>query len=163
MMQQTAKSLVRIVEREPDRCSCGAGLRPTISLNAITDIDVTAMVEARILAARHDALLQGYTGLVRYIAYHLFRRRHYVDVDDLTRAGMSGLLEAIQWYGHETAEAFEAFASGCIRGAMLEFVRESDWSPRSVRRSLRSIEDEEKSAPEGDGPQSMAGRIRAQR
>ena len=137
MMQQTAKSLVRIVERGPDRCSCGAGLRPTISLNAITDIDVTAMVEARILAARHDALLQGYTGLVRYIAYHLFRRRNYVDVDDLIDAGMVGLSENIHRHGYDTAGRFEADVSICVRAAMLDFVRKSDWSVRAGRRARR--------------------------
>jgi RNA polymerase sigma factor for flagellar operon FliA len=90
--------------------------------------------------ARGNALLLMHTDLVRRIAYHLFRRRHYVDVDDLIRAGMLGLLEAIQWYGHETAGAFQGYASDCIRQAMLEFVRESDWSPRSVRAGPRSIE-----------------------
>jgi DNA-directed RNA polymerase specialized sigma subunit len=138
MMQQTAKSPVRIVEREPDRCSCGAGLRPTISLNAITDIDVTAMVEARILAARHDALLRRYAGLVRYIAYHLFRRRNYVDVDDLIDAGMVGLSENIHHrHGYDTGGCFEADVSICIRAAMLDFVRKSDWSVRAGRRARR--------------------------
>jgi RNA polymerase sigma factor (sigma-70 family) len=89
-------------------------------------------LQPRDLVAQGEALLQMHTGLVRSIAYHLFRRRHYVDVDDLMRAGMVGLLEAIRWYGHEPAVCFEAYAIGCIRGAMLEFVRESDWSPRPV-------------------------------
>jgi RNA polymerase sigma factor (sigma-70 family) len=96
--------------------------------------------------ARGEALLLMHTALVRRIAYHLFRRRHYVDVDDLIRAGMIGLLEAIRWYGHETAGAFQSYASECIRDAMLAFVRGSDWSPRSVRPSLQGIEDQEKAA-----------------
>ena len=83
--------------------------------------------------ARGEALLLMHTGLVSSIAYHLFRRRHYVDVDDLIRAGMVGLREAIRWYGHESARTFQGYATVCIRAAMLEFVRESDWSPRSVR------------------------------
>jgi hypothetical protein len=40
------------------------------------------------LSGRSEEPLLNYTGRVRCIAYHLFRRRHYVDVDDLIRAGM---------------------------------------------------------------------------
>ena len=36
-------------------------------------------------------LLLEHTGLVRCMAYHLFRRCHHVNIDDLKRAGMSGL------------------------------------------------------------------------
>jgi DNA-directed RNA polymerase specialized sigma subunit len=98
---------------------------------------VTAMVEARILAARHDALLQGYTGLVRYIAYHLFRRRNYVDVDDLIDAGMVGLSENIHRHGYDTAGRFQADVSICVRAAMLDFVRNADWSLRASRGGRR--------------------------
>jgi DNA-directed RNA polymerase specialized sigma subunit len=142
MMQQTPKSLARTVECEPDRCSCGAGLRPTITVNVITDIDVPVMAESRILAARHDALLLGYTDLVRYIAYHLFRRRNYVDVDDLIDAGMVGLSENIHRHGHHTAGSLEADVSACIRAAMLDFVRKSDWSLRAGCGARRSIEED---------------------
>jgi RNA polymerase sigma factor (sigma-70 family) len=92
----------------------------------------TMVLQPRDLVAQGEALLKTHAGLVRSIANHLFRRRHYVDVDDLMRAGMIGLLEAIRWYGHEPALCFEAYAIGCIRGAMLEFVRESDWSRRPL-------------------------------
>jgi RNA polymerase sigma factor (sigma-70 family) len=114
--------------------------------NTALKINSTMIADLTESVARGEALLLMHTGLVRRIAYHLFRRRHYVEVDDLIRAGMIGLLEAIRWYGHETAEAFQGYASDCIREAMLEFVRESDWSPRSVRPSLQGIDDEEKAA-----------------
>jgi DNA-directed RNA polymerase specialized sigma subunit len=127
MMQPTPNSLVRIVEREPERCSCGARLRPTIA--------VTVTAESRILAARHDALLLGYTDLVRYIAYHLFRRRNYVDVDDLIDAGTVGLSENIRRQGNDGAGSLQADVSACIRAAMLDFVRKSDWSVRAGYRA----------------------------
>lgn len=97
------------------------------------------MPEVGELAARQDALLSGHTDLVRRIAYHLFRRRNYVDVDDLIEAGMVGLREAMRGHERDSAEVFEAYASVLIRGAMLDFVRRSDWSLLSVRRGGRNI------------------------
>lgn len=149
-------NLVRIVDRDPDalqvsshcrqaegarRSVCCARLRPTIAVNAITEaieVDVTVLAESRKLTGQHDALLRGYAGLVRHIAYHLFRRRNYVDINDLIHAGMLGLREAIPGHGQNTAEFFEAYASVRIRGAMLDFVRQSDCSLRAGRRRLRN-------------------------
>jgi RNA polymerase sigma factor for flagellar operon FliA len=83
------------------------------------------------LAPHREALLLRHADLVKRIAYHLFQRRNYVDVDDLIQVGMGGLRAAIVGYGHDAARSFEANASVCIREAMLEFVRNSDWSLRS--------------------------------
>ena len=88
----------------------------------------------RKLAPHREALLLSHADLVRRIAYHLFQRRNYVDVDDLIQAGMVGLREAIRGHRHHAAGSIEAYASVRIRGAMLDFVRKSDWSLRRVRR-----------------------------
>jgi DNA-directed RNA polymerase specialized sigma subunit len=60
------------------------------------ETNATRMADPREFAGHGETLLLEHTGLVRCIAYHLFRRRHYVDVDvdDLIGAGMIGLLEA---------------------------------------------------------------------
>jgi DNA-directed RNA polymerase sigma subunit (sigma70/sigma32) len=168
VMQQMPNDLMRIVDRDPDslqalrriadqlgcdRIEAGspeslndvlAVRRRTIAaIMATRAIEINAPVtaESRKLAARHEALLREHSGLVRRIAYHLFRRRHYVNVEDLIQAGMVGLLEAIRGHRLDTPGSFEAYASVRIRGAMLDFVRTSDWSLRSVRRDLRSIEE----------------------
>jgi DNA-directed RNA polymerase sigma subunit (sigma70/sigma32) len=91
------------------------------------------------LTARCDALLSEHTDLVRRIAYHLFRRRTYVNVDDLVEAGMVALREAMRGHEHDTAVVFEAYASVLIRAAMLDFVRKSDWSLRSGRSGGRPV------------------------
>jgi RNA polymerase sigma factor for flagellar operon FliA len=97
------------------------------------------MAEAGELSIRRDTLLSGHTYLVRRIAYHLFRRRHYADVDELIQAGMVGLREAMRGHEQHTAEVFEAYASVLIREAMLDFVRKADWSLSPVRRSGRDL------------------------
>jgi hypothetical protein len=99
VMQQMPKNLVRMVDRDPHSLQLLCRIAPRIAVSAVAgaiEIDVTEVAERRKLTARHDALLLGYTGLVRHIAYHLFRRRNYVDVDDLIHAGMAGLSAAIR-------------------------------------------------------------------
>jgi DNA-directed RNA polymerase specialized sigma subunit len=80
-------------------------------------------------SAMRNGLPSAHVHLVKHIAHHLFRRRNYVDVNDLIDIGIVALVEARRAYGYDTAEGFEAFASRFIRGAMLEFVRKANWSP----------------------------------
>jgi RNA polymerase sigma factor for flagellar operon FliA len=81
--------------------------------------------------ALRDTHLAEHAHLVRQIAHHLFRRRTYVNVDDLIEAGMVGLDEAIRGCESNTVDDFEAFASTFIRRAMLRFVRNENWNRSS--------------------------------
>jgi DNA-directed RNA polymerase specialized sigma subunit len=51
-------------------------------------------------------------------------------------------MKAIREHGNETTGLFDMRANVRIREAMLEFVRESDWSLRSGRTPLRCVDDE---------------------
>lgn len=87
-----------------------------------------------------DSLVARHTALVRRIAYHLITRLPpSVQVDDLIQAGMIGLLEASRNYVRGHGASFETFAGIRIRGAMLDEIRKSDWTPRSLHRKLRQI------------------------
>jgi DNA-directed RNA polymerase specialized sigma subunit len=92
------------------------------------EVKATLVIDSGEMCALRDALLAEHIHLVRHIAHHLFRRRSYVDVDDLIEAGMVGLDEATRVYEHDSVKDFEAFASILIRRAMLEFVRRENWS-----------------------------------
>ena len=88
-----------------------------------------------------EALVLGHTSLVRQIAFRLLRRMPpHVEVDDLIQAGMVGLLEAADRYAPGKGAAFRTYAALRIRGAILDSVRKSDWTPRSLHRRLRDIE-----------------------
>jgi RNA polymerase sigma factor for flagellar operon FliA len=52
---------------------------------------------------------------------------------------MIGLLEAAGNYQPSKGANFETFAGIRIRGAMLDEVRRSDWTPRSVHQKLRQV------------------------
>jgi RNA polymerase sigma factor for flagellar operon FliA len=90
---------------------------------------------------QHELVLR-HADLVKRIAYHLVSRMPpNVEVDDLIQAGMMGLLDAAKHYSASKGANFETYAGIRIRGAMLDEVRKSDWTPRSVHRSMRHMAD----------------------
>lgn len=87
-----------------------------------------------------DELVRRHAPLVRRIAYHLMGRLPpSVDVDDLVQAGMIGLLEAARNYATDRSASFETYAGIRIRGSMLDELRRTDWTPRSVHRKAREV------------------------
>lgn len=87
-------------------------------------------------------LIEKYGALVNRIAHHLLARMpNSVQVDDLTQAGMIGLLEAAKKYDDKKGASFETYAGIRIRGSMIDEVRKGDWVPRSVHRNSRMVSD----------------------
>jgi RNA polymerase sigma factor for flagellar operon FliA len=87
-----------------------------------------------------DELVRQHAPLVRRIAYHLMGRLPpSVDVGDLIQSGMIGLLEAARHYATDRSASFETYAGIRIRGAMLDELRKTDWTPRSVHRKVREV------------------------
>jgi RNA polymerase sigma factor FliA len=87
-----------------------------------------------------DELVKQHAPLVRRIAYHLMGRLPpSVDVGDLIQSGMIGLLEAARNYATDRSASFETYAGIRIRGAMLDELRRTDWTPRSVHRKAREV------------------------
>jgi len=93
-------------------------------------------------AAGHspDALVQEYAPLVKRIANHLRGRLpESVDQDDLIQVGLIALLDAARQYSPTKGASFETYAGIRVRGAMLDEVRNTDWTPRSVYRRQREL------------------------
>ncbi|MGD8672059.1 MAG: RNA polymerase sigma factor FliA [Thiogranum sp.] len=87
-----------------------------------------------------EDLVSKHAGLVKRIAYHLMSRLPpSVQADDLIQAGMIGLLEASRNYDASQGASFETYAGIRIRGAMLDEIRRTDWTPRSVHRKARQV------------------------
>lgn len=79
--------------------------------------------------------------LVRMIALKLSRGlTRTVEVDDLISAGTLGLIDAASRYDRERPAGFKAYAAIRIRGAMVDWLRSSDWLPRSMRAAVRREE-----------------------
>src|SRR5579871_4968866 len=79
---------------------------------------------------------------VRYLARRIHERlpRH-VPFEDLVNAGVLGLIDALHKFDGRKHVQFSSYAKFRIRGAILDSLRELDWSPRELRRKSRQIED----------------------
>ncbi|HYE23584.1 MAG TPA: FliA/WhiG family RNA polymerase sigma factor [Clostridia bacterium] len=89
-----------------------------------------------------ERLLLEHLPEVRYIARRIHDRLpKHVPVDDLISAGVLGLMDAFQKYDAAKHVQFKSYASFRIRGAILDSLRELDWSPRDLRRKARKLEE----------------------
>lgn len=63
----------------------------------------------------------------------------FIDEDDLQSYGMIGLIEAVERFDPEMGYKFSTFASKRVRGAIIDFLRELDWLPHSIRTDAKKI------------------------
>lgn len=93
-------------------------------------------------AEERDQLLLEHLPTVRYIARRVHERLpQHVELEDLISAGMVGLIDAFSKFDHSKKVQFKSYAQFRVRGAILDSLRELDWSPRELRRKARSIEE----------------------
>jgi RNA polymerase sigma factor FliA len=79
---------------------------------------------------------------VRYIARRIHDRLpSHVPFDDLVHAGILGLVDAVDKFRPDKNVQLNSYARFRIRGAILDSLRQMDWSPRALRRQARRIED----------------------
>jgi RNA polymerase sigma factor FliA len=78
---------------------------------------------------------------VRYIARRIHDRLpSHVHFDDLVHAGILGLIDAVDKFDPSKNVQLKSYARFRIRGAILDSLRQMDWSPRHLRRQARQIE-----------------------
>ena len=92
--------------------------------------------------AERERVLMEQLPQVRYIARRIHERlpRH-VPFEDLVHAGVVGLIDALNKFDESKHVQFRSYAKFRIRGAILDSLRELDWSPRELRRKGRSVEE----------------------
>jgi len=79
---------------------------------------------------------------VRYIARRIHDRLpSHVQFEDLLHAGILGLIDAVDKFDPSKNVQLKSYARFRIRGAILDSLRQLDWSPRNLRRQARRIED----------------------
>jgi RNA polymerase sigma factor for flagellar operon FliA len=100
---------------------------------------------------REQTILEWYP-LVRTIAFRLAKRcPASVDVEELVNVGVLGLIDAVDRFDKSRGVPFKAYAEIRIRGAMVDSLRESDWTPRSVRRKVIRLEQTRRDAQQNLG------------
>ena len=93
-------------------------------------------------AEERERLLLEHLPQVKYIACRVHNRLPaQVPLDDLIHAGVVGLIDAVEKFDPGKNVRLRSYAKFRIRGAILDSLREMDWSPRDLRRQARRIED----------------------
>ncbi len=77
--------------------------------------------------------------------HHIARRIHFrlppqVPLEDLVHAGILGLMDAVRKFDPNKNVRLKYYAEFRIRGAILDSLRQVDWSPRALRRKARRLE-----------------------
>jgi RNA polymerase sigma factor for flagellar operon FliA len=92
--------------------------------------------------AERERLLTDTLPEVRYIARRIRDRLpSHVQFDDLLHAGILGLIDAVDKFDPSKNVQLKSYARFRIRGAILDSLRQLDWSPRNLRRQARRIEE----------------------
>lgn len=86
-------------------------------------------------------LAERYLPLVKTVVDRMaYRLPSNVDREDLVSEGIIGLLDALDKFEPQRMSKFESYAVTRIRGSVLDYLRQSDWAPRSLRQKSREIE-----------------------
>lgn len=87
-------------------------------------------------APDREEAIREYLPMVKYLAGMLrMRIPPHIEMDDLVSSGVVGLLNAVDRFDPGRGIKFRTYAEFRIRGAMLDYLREMDWFPRSARKS----------------------------
>lgn len=93
------------------------------------------------LADNPEQLLNEQLPQVKYIARRIHERLpQHVPFEDLLHAGILGLIDAMHKFDPNKNVRFASYAKFRIRGAILDSLRDMDWSPRDLRRKARQVE-----------------------
>lgn len=88
-----------------------------------------------------EELILHYLYLVKFAAGRLYiNYKNAVEYDDLMSYGIFGLIDAIEKYDFSRGVKFDTYAQIRIRGAIIDYLREIDWIPRSIRQKAKEIE-----------------------
>ncbi len=92
--------------------------------------------------AQREKLLIDHLPQVRYIARRIHDRLRLrkVLLEDLVHAGILGMMDAVRKYDPNKNVQLKHYAEFRIRGAILDSLRAVDWSPRTLRRQARRMD-----------------------
>jgi RNA polymerase sigma factor for flagellar operon FliA len=92
--------------------------------------------------ALRNMLVEQYLPLVRGVAERVSARLpKFVDPEDLTSAGIFGLLKAIENFDPRRGTRFETYCRLRVKGSMLDELRSQDWIPREARNRETRLQD----------------------
>ncbi|MFY9689362.1 MAG: FliA/WhiG family RNA polymerase sigma factor [Candidatus Acidiferrales bacterium] len=100
-----------------------------------------AEVETTPTDPQREQVLLEHLAQVHYIARRIHDRLPpQVLLEDLVHAGILGLMDAVRKYDPSKNVLLKHYAEFRIRGAILDSLRQIDWSPRTLRRQAKRVE-----------------------
>jgi RNA polymerase sigma factor for flagellar operon FliA len=92
--------------------------------------------------AEREKLLTEHLPEVQYIARRIHDRLPaQIPLEDLVHAGVLGLIDAVDKFDPTRHVQLKSYAKFRIRGAILDSLRATDWSPRRLRKQARLVEE----------------------
>ncbi len=92
--------------------------------------------------SERERQIQAFLPFIKYQVLRLVGRiPHYVDVQDLTHAGILGLLDALEKFDQSRGTQLKTYAEFRIRGAILDELRSMDWATRTTREKMKRLEE----------------------
>jgi RNA polymerase sigma factor for flagellar operon FliA len=93
-------------------------------------------------ASEREKQIQAFLPFIKYQVLRLVGRiPHWVDVQDLTHAGILGLLDALEKFDQSRGTQLKTYAEFRIRGAILDELRSMDWATRTTREKMKKLEE----------------------
>lgn len=128
------------VERIKDRKAWAVVMSTAFALN-ITDNLWQEYKATRSLELRNKILLN-YLGIVKCIAVRMSAvYKNKAELEDIVNEGVLVLMDCIEKYDPDKGAKFETYASFRIKGAIIDFIRNQDWVPRSLRKKVKTVKD----------------------
>jgi RNA polymerase sigma factor for flagellar operon FliA len=88
-----------------------------------------------------DAVLEEFLPTIRFHAARIKKRvPPHIEMDDLVSSGVMGLFEALDRFDSSRGIKFRTYADFRIRGAMIDYLRQMDWFPRSMRQTSNRLQ-----------------------
>lgn len=95
----------------------------------------------KINSTNQNQIIMEFSPLIKYLARKMVARTKYnVEVDEMISYGVIGLIDAIEKYDDSHDNKFKTYAEFRIRGAMLDYLRNEDFIPRSVRDKIKLLD-----------------------
>ena len=92
-----------------------------------------------------NQIIEKYSYLVKIIALKIRGvYQQYGDVDDVVNEGIIALIDVIDKFDLSKNVKFETYATIRIKGAIIDYVRKQDWTPRKVKNDAKIVHEAEK-------------------
>lgn len=95
--------------------------------------------------AIRNQIIEKYSYLVKIIALKIRGiYEQYGDVDDVVNEGIIALIDVIDKFDLSKNVKFETYATIRVKGAIIDYVRKQDWTPRKVKTDAKILSQAEK-------------------